>query len=68
MLKFLGRESGSMFGAGMMANGHKEAFGEDWRALKLGCDDCVTVNFLKVVELYICNGRILWHVNCTSLK
>lgn len=32
-------------------------------------DGCaVFVNTLKTIQLYTLKGRILWHVNCTSLK
>ena len=35
---------------------------------KMDCDGCTTLNLLRITELYIWNGWILWCVNHLSLK
>ena len=39
-----------------------------WKCCKINCDGCATLNILKVIELYILNGKIVWHMNYISVK
>lgn len=52
----------------MTTNGYGISFGGDETFYVNCCDGYITVNVLKMIELYVLSGYIVWCVSENSIK